>query len=175
MESLEGGESRDKSVSKEHLVSSENPSNINNNSKNIINRTKINDLKSENVKINNNNAVASKSYPVKRARKQTTRDDLSQNVPRKISRKPQLQQQQQAHSKREYIRNNSSYSKRSRVIAAVDKSSKILPSVALSEYDKAAQLHLSKDQLSVYGGEVKSYELRLTHAVVLIVFSVINI
>ena len=33
----------------------------------------------------------------------------------------------------------------------------VLPSVALSEYDKASQLTLSKDQLSVYGCEVGEF------------------
>ena len=42
---------------------------------------------------------------------------------------------------------------------------KVLPSVALSEYDKAPQLQLSKDQLTVYGSEGGYRMVRATHGV----------
>lgn len=46
------------------------------------------------------------------------------------------------------------YKYRALPVAAPVVISNLLPSVALSEYDKASQLTLSKDQLSVFGCEV---------------------
>lgn len=48
---------------------------------------------------------------------------------------------------------------------ANDRKKIVLPSVALSEYDKAAQLHLSQDQLTVFGSEGGYRMVRATHGV----------
>jgi Set1/Ash2 histone methyltransferase complex subunit ASH2 len=46
-----------------------------------------------------------------------------------------------------------------------DRKKIVLPSVALSEYDKAQQLHLSHDQLTVFGSEGGYRMVRATHGV----------
>lgn len=50
-------------------------------------------------------------------------------------------------------------------VVSVERKTVILPSVALSDYDKAPQLFLSKDQLTVYGSEGGYRVIRATHGV----------